>query len=261
MTILPGPGPFAAGTFLESDTSTNVAANFGKLVQKIVQSNSGKHKALVPVPRLEREDSWAEYRTMAERTQSAGNFAHAEAMWLKAIFETHCFDEDDWRRAYSLDCLAILYYAQNRLDEAEVFAERALDATRLSYGKDHLKTAECEMFLGSICFTLGKIDEAANHVKASLAIYEYVLEPVHAKIATACLNLAYIHHARGAFAEAEPFYQRAFKIRAQVFGWEHEMTSRVSKSYAEMAIDRKYHQEAKEMLDRLIGPVPNAPAA
>lgn len=251
MTTLPVSAPQAP----IDDPSIQIAAHFGQLVQKIVQSNSGRHKALVPpVPRIEREDCWAEYRTMAERTQSSCNFAHAEAMWLKAIFETHSFDNRDWRRAYSLDSLAILYYSQNRLDEAEVFAERALEATRLAYGTEHLKTAECEMFLGSICFSLGKMDDAVAHVKCSLFIYEAVLDPVHSKIATACLNLAIIYHARGVFNEAETYYQRAFKIRANVFGWEHDKTSSVSKAYAEMAIDRKNHLEAKEMLDRLIGP-------
>jgi len=255
MTTLPGPGPIASPTYSDADLPAGqLAGNFGQLVQRIVQSNSGKHKALIPVPRKEREDSWAEFRTMAERSQGSGNFAHAEGMWLKAIFETHVFADNDWRRAYSLDSLAVLYYAEQRYDEAEVFAARSLDATRLAYGNDHLKTAESEMFLGSICFTLGKTDEAILHLKTCLQIYEDLLEPVHQKVALACLNLAILYHYKGAFDESEPFYQRAFKIRAHVFGWEHEMTGRVSKAYAEMTLDRKHHKEAKEMLDRLIGP-------
>jgi tetratricopeptide (TPR) repeat protein len=235
------------------------APGFGQLVQRIVQSNSGRHRALVPpVPRLERADAWAEYRTMAERSQASGNFAHAEGMWLKAIAESNQFKSNDWRRGFSFDSLAGLCYAQGRYDEAEVFAVRALEATRTAYGDEHLKTAECEMFVGSICFSVLKIDEATAHVKCALFIYEALLEPVHAKIATACFNMALIYHMRGAFSEAEIYYQRAFKIRAHVFGWEHEKTTRVSKLYSEMTVDRQYHKEAKEILDRLIGPTAEA---
>lgn len=232
-------------------------AGFGQLVQRIVQSNSGRHRALVPpVPRLERADAWTEYRTMAERSHRSGNFAHAEGMWLKAIAESHLFLDSDWRRGFSFDSLAGLCYAQGRYDEAEVFAIRALEATRTAYGDEHLKTAECEMFVGSICFSLMKIDEATAHVKCALFIYESILDPVHAKIATACFNMALIYHSRGAFSEAEMYYQRAFKIRAHIFGWAHEKTTTVSKLYSEMTVDRQSHKEAKEILDRLIGPAP-----
>lgn len=243
------PGP-TVDPFLPP--TPEAASNFGQLVHRIVQSNSGKHRALVPVPRKDREDNWAEYRTIAERTQSAGNFAHAEAMWLKAITETHAFDLHDWRRAFSFDSLAGLLYAEGRLDESEVFASKALQATLESYGEDHLKTAECEMFMGAICFSLGKLDDAIAHVKNSLVIYEAILEPVHNKIATACYNLAMIYQTRGAFEKSEELYQRAFKIRAQIFGWDHEMTTRVSKAYANMAVDRRHHRAAKEILDRLL---------
>ena len=230
-------------------------AGFGRLVQRIVQSNSGPHRGVTPpTPRLPREDTWTEYRTMAERSQASGNFAHAEGMWLKAIAETDQFHSSDWRRAFSFDRLAEVFYAQERYDEAEVFAVRALEATRTAYGDEHLNTAESEMFLGSICFSLLKIDEATAHVKCALFIYEELLEPVHAKIGTACLNMAMIYHSRGAFSEAEMYYQRAFKIRSQIFGTEHDKTTKVSKLYSEMAVDRQCHKEAKDMLDRLIGP-------
>lgn len=252
MSILP--------TFTTSEhaiPSLDQQAGFGQLVQRIMQSNSGRHRAMMPpAPRLEREDAWTEYRTMAERSQRSGNFAHAENMWLKAIAESNLFKPSDWRRGFSFDSLANLYYAQGRFDEAEVFAVRALEATRTAYGDEHLKTAECEMFVGSVCFNLYKIDEATAHVKCALFIYESLLEPVHPKLATVCLNMALIYHSRGAFSEAEMYYQRAFKIRAHVYGWEHEKTTKVSKLFSEMAVDRQSHKEAKEILDRLIGPIP-----
>lgn len=242
MSTLPGP------TYFANALLPNQSLDISSLA---ATADASKH--LVPSPRVEhQQDSWAEFRTMAERAQSSGNFARAEAMWLKTISETHAFDEVDWRRAYSLDCLAGLYYAQNRFDQAEVFAERALAATRIAYGHDHLKTAESELLMGAICFSLGKLEDACNHLHRSLTIYEHLLDPAHNKIATTCLNLALIYHAKGLFGLSEPFYQRAFKIRAQVFGWEHEMTSKVSKAYSEMAIDRKCHLEAKQMVDRLM---------
>ena len=245
MTMLPSSSSFAP-------CGEVATASFGLLVQKIVQSNSGRHTALRRSSEVEMDDSWADFRTRAEQSESAGNFAHAEGMWLKAIFETHAFDDRDWRKAYSLDKLAGLYYSLDRFDEAEVFAERALTATRLAYGSDHLKTAESEALAGAVAYCLGKLEEACSHVHKSLTINEHILDPIHKKTAANCLNLAYIYHAKGDFDLSEPFYQRAFKIRAQIFGWDHEMTSKVSKAYAEMAIDRKCHLEAKQMVDLLM---------
>lgn len=202
-----------------------------------------------------RKCSWAGFRTAAESSQSCGNFAHAETMWLKAASETYQFEAHDWRRAYSLDCLTVLLYSQNRLDEAEVFAERALEATRLAYGPEHLKTAESEQLMGAIAFGLGKLEDACRHLHRTLTIYEDTLEPIHKRIGTTCLNLAFIYHAKGLFDLSERFYQRAFKIRGQIYGWAHDMTSSVSKAYTEMAIDRKCHIEAKQMVDLLMDTV------
>ncbi|MBX9667120.1 MAG: tetratricopeptide repeat protein [Candidatus Obscuribacterales bacterium] len=260
MTTLPVPGTTSPAMYSDADSPANqCAANFGQLVQKIVQSNSGQHHALAPTPRIDREDNWAEYRTMAERATSAGNFAHAEGMWLKAIARSHEFDRHDWRKAYSLDSLSIMYYAQHRYDEAEVLAIKALEASQQSYGEVHLKTAEIETFVASISFILMKPEEALSHAKKALEIYEKTLDEVDAKIATACYNLAIIYHSRGSFDEAETYYQRAFKLRATIYGWDHDMTTRVSKAYGELSVDKKNHREAKEMLDRLIGPVHPAP--
>jgi Tetratricopeptide repeat. len=230
------------------------AASFGELVQRIVQSNSGKHKALVPVPRRVK-DSWEHYCRKAEEANVVGNFAHVGAMWLKAIAETHYFDVRDWRRAYSLDRLASLYFAQGRYDEAEVFASRSLEAATISYGYESEKTADCEDFLASIYFNLGRLDEAAAHAKQAIALFEKLRGEENARVASVCYNLGMIYHSCGAFDQAETYYQRAFRIRSKVFGWDHEATTKISKSYSELALDRKYHEEAKQIIDRLIGPV------
>ena len=252
MTTLPGPLPPQITAVVDSTQSSN----FGQLVQRIVQSNSGKHKALIPVPRKEKEleDHWDEFRTKAERAQASGNLAHAEAMWLKAIAESHAFEERDWRRGFALDSLAGLYFAEGRFDEAEVFAVRALECMIATYGTEDVRTADCEMFLSCIFFNLLKTDEAITYAESALSVYESVLNEWHSKVATACYNLAVIYHSFGEFEEAESYYQRAFKIRAEIFGFDHPMTRRVADAYTEMTIDRQHYKEAKEMLDRLIGP-------
>lgn len=251
MTTLPVPISMDPTT---SSAGATAASSFSELVQRIVQSNSGKHKALVPVPRRAK-DSWEHFCRKAEDANVVGNFATVEAMWLKAIAETHLFDVRDWRRAYSQDRLASLYFAQGRYDEAEVFAGRALEASTISYGYESEKTADSEDFLASIYFNLGRMDEAAAHAKQAITLFEKLRGEESARVASICYNLGMIYHSCGNFDQAETYYQRAFRIRSKVFGWDHEATTKISKSYSELALDRKYHEEAKEIIDKLIGPV------
>lgn len=252
MTTLPVPIALDHTTH-QGSAGAQAASSFGELVQRIVQSNSGKHKALVPIPRRVK-DSWEHYCRKAEEANVVGNFAQVEAMWLKAVAETHCFDVRDWRRAYTQDRLASLYFAQGRYYEAEVFGVRALEASTISYGYDSEKTADCEDFLASIYFNLGRLDEAAVHAKQAIALFEKLRGEENARLASVCYNLGMIYHSCGAFDQAETYYQRAFRIRSKVFGWDHDATTKISKSYSELALDRKYHEEAKQIIDRLIGP-------
>ncbi len=253
------PGNYPAVTTVqkeigESPTVGTVAAtNFGQLVQKIVQSNSGQHPALGPQPRPPKgTSSWEDYKQQAEYYKYCKNFAYAEAMWLKAIYESHAFQRDDWRIIHSLEELATLYFALSRFEQAEVFAVRAFEAHKEQHGDDHEKTAASQEFLANVYFKLGRFEEAIKYAQDALAVLEKALGHNRARVATAYFNLGVIHHCCREFEKADTYYRRAYSIRTRLYGQEHLLTQKISNSHRDMCMDRQAHAEAKVLVDILI---------
>ena len=54
-----------------------------------------------------------------------------------------------------------------------------------------------------------------------LKIWVKALGPDHPDVADSLNNLASLYHAQGRYAEAEPLYQRSFKIREKALGPDH----------------------------------------
>ena len=241
--------PVLAST-VQSD-ATAAASNFGQLVQRIVQSNSGKHKPLGPQPRS-MSSTWEDYQRQAEYYKYCKNFAYTEAMWLKAIYESHSFSRDDWRIAHGLEQLAVLYFALQRYEQAEVFAIRAYEANKEHHGVDHEKTAASQEFLANIYFKLGRFEDAIANARSASEVLEKTLGPTSARVGTAYFNLGVIHHSCCEFEKAETCYKQAYSIRARLFGQEHELSQKISRCYRDMTLDRQAHAEAKVLIDILI---------
>jgi len=248
MTVLPGHIHSSAGA------GAAPAASFSELVHRIVQSNSGKMKPIAPLESKQGgARDWSEYKDLAEAAMAEGNYPRAEAMWLRAIAEANSFPMRDWRISYGLKSLAGLFYCLGRFEEAEIFAVRAFESTVQSYGAEHQRTADSYNFLSSIYFNLGRIDEAVGNAARALSLYRRLDGKDSEKVAMVLYNLAVINHALGQFETANGYYGQAYTIRAQVLGQDHPLTAKVMRSHHELMIDRRNHEAARRIVDRVMG--------
>ena len=72
---------------------------------------------------------------------------------------------------------------------------------------------------------------------------EKTLGPVHTDVAQSLNNLAALYYVQGKYAEAEPLFQRALKIREKALGPDHPNVATGLENYA--ALLRKMGREAK----------------
>ncbi len=234
--------------------ATNKSVSFSDLVQRIVQSNSGKQRALKgpAIPQNHGRD-WEECRVLAEEAISSHNYARAEALWLKAVARSESLPLRDWRRVYGMENLLSLYCSQGRYDEAEVFADRYAYQVQAVYGIDHLKTADAFNFLASIYFNLDQADKAIDYASKALSIYKHGAFPDAAKAAMAYYNLAVVNHQSGDFINADRFYRLAYEMRKELFGEQAVPTRKVVDSYNEMLADQESHEAARKIINQLLG--------
>ena len=229
------------------------AASFSDLVQRIVQSNSGKQRAVKPANEVVQDGRlWEDCRLLAEEALSNHNYDRAEALLLKAVARAEELPVRDWRRVYGLETLLSLYYSQNRFEEAEVFADRYSSYVQAVYGVDHFKTGDALNFLASIYFSLGKYDKAIENASKALSIYKHGQFPDRSKLAMVLNNLAVINHQFGDFISSESFFKSAYNLRCELFGEDHPSTQKVVDSYNEMVCDRESHEAAKKIINRLL---------
>lgn len=240
---IPGPG---------SGAQSRAAVSFSDLVQRIVQSNSGKQRAVKPVNVQIEGRIWEDCRNLAEDALSNHNYSRAEALLLKAVAKAEELPVKDWRRVYGLETLLSLYYSQNRFDEAEVFAERYSNYVQAVYGVDHFKTGDAFNFLASIYFSLGQYEKAAEYGSKAFSIYKHGQFPDQTKLAMVFNNLAVINHQYGDFVSAEDYFRRAYNLRVELFGEDHPSTRKVVESYNEMVADRESHEAARKIINRLL---------
>jgi tetratricopeptide (TPR) repeat protein len=220
--------------------------DFGALVRKIVQTNSGQHKPFEAFPaKSDSEKSWSRYKTLAEQACESGNYSQAEAMWLGALGLD--LDEHDARLAYTLEKLGNHFFATRRFEQAEMFCRRAVEASLVSRGAQSRKTASCYGSLSAIFYVQHRFQEAEVLCEKMLLIYEYALGPDADEVGMAANNLAMICHSQYKFAEAKQHYARALQIRSLALGAAHPSVSAIRKNFenllSHMAVSHRYNSQ------------------
>ena len=254
MAIAPSGGAANSNSMQveQSGAGPEPAATFGQLVQRIVQSNSGKQRALKTAKPVDDSSPWSTYKERAESYAREGNFAQAETMWLKAISAASDLPDSDWRRVYGADRLAELLYGQGRMEEAEVFALKAYEASVRIYGDAHLNAVDALSFLSAIQANLKAYDEAVSGFSRCLSLLDQMPARDLIKRAMLLFNVAVVEHARGQFDKAEAAYVQCIQLRSSLFGPEHELTRRALEACSELAADRENHNQARRMVDQLL---------
>lgn len=203
-----------------SAASTVPAAkeDFGRLVRRIQQSNSGQFAPLKEVDSdqgrvlVVHNRDWSQYRQLAMKAQEEGNLSQAESMWLASLGEAKNFHTHDPRLLVSVENLAALYASLGRFDQAESFSKQAVDIAFQAFGNDHPNLARCLNNLAGIYYQQGRYVEAEPVSRRLLAIYEKNYPADHADVIMATINLAMLYHVQEKYKLAERLYIRVISL-------------------------------------------------
>jgi len=81
--------------------------------------------------------------------------------------------------------------------------------------------------------------------RRALAIYEKVLGPDHADVATSLNNGAWLLHAKCDYAGAEPLYRRALAIKEKALGPDHPETKTIRTNLQALIDEQSAKQKEK----------------
>lgn len=135
------------------------------------------------------------------------------------------------RYAESMNAFLLGMFTSVRPGEGDrdVTVREILDkaAARLETGLEDepLVEAALRTMIGNTYNRLDEHETAVTHLRASLAIYERVLGPEHAYVATSLNDLGVLFFARADYATAEPLLRRALPIYLREYGEEHTLTA------------------------------------
>lgn len=150
------------------------------------------------------------------------HWLHAEALCRRALAINEArHGSDDPRVATSLNNLAAVLDATNRLLEAEALYRRALAINEASYGLDHPEVANRLNNLANVLQSTNRLTEAEAMYRRALAIDEASYGPDHPLVANRLNNLASLLQATNRLTEAEEIYVRSLAIYEANYGPDH----------------------------------------
>lgn len=199
-------------------SSQAVKEDFGRLVRRIQQSNSGQFAPLREIDTdqgkvlVVHNRDWSQYRQLAMKAQKEGNYSQAESMWLSSLSEAKSFHPHDPRLLVSVENLAALYSLLGRFDQAEAFSKQAVDISLQAFGNDHPNLARCLNNLAGLYYQQGRYVEAEPVSRRLLAIYEKNYDADHVDVVMATTNLAMLYHVQGKYRLAERLYIRIISL-------------------------------------------------
>lgn len=160
----------------------------------------------------------------------------------------------------SMNEMGLLFWAQGRLDEAELTFREALEMRRRVLGEEHRGTLESINNVGALLQARGKPADAEPYFRESMEKRHRLLGADHAETLTAINNMGYLLQVQGKLDEAEQYYGEALEKRRQVLGDEHPSTltsinnmGTVLKAQGKLPEAEPYIHEAMEKARRVHG--------
>jgi serine/threonine protein kinase/tetratricopeptide (TPR) repeat protein len=129
-------------------------------------------------------------------------------------------------------------------DRARAMLEDALGSIPVSNRDSHPDAARIYGFLSEMDYLEGHLESAAEHARASLAIYQRTLSPDHVMLAEAYTNLANAEFKRRSFSNALAMYENALSLRRHHLVADHYQIGVNEGSIAETLIELERHDEA-----------------
>ncbi len=147
--------------------------------------------------------------------------------------------------------VALVHQRTGRYEEARVVLLEALRTAEARSAVDSLELGNCLNDLGAIYKFLGHFDKAQTSYRRSLEAcdLEYGEQPSELG-ATLCHNLGGLAHARGDFANGEPFARRGVGIREQLVGEHHPDVASDLVAWASILDGLGRHAESEPLYQR-----------
>jgi tetratricopeptide (TPR) repeat protein/MoxR-like ATPase len=180
------------------------------------------------------------------------HWADAESQLRAALAEAETLPEDDPWLGVTLNNLAHLLQATNRIAEAEPLMRRALDIDEKIYGPDHPSVAILLNNLARLLHDTNRITEAEPLMRRALAIAEKSYGPDHPSVAVCLNNLARLLKDTDRSAEAEPLMRRALVIDEKSYGPDHPSVTRDLNNLARLLHDTNRITEAEPLMRRAL---------
>src|SRR6267378_13072 len=135
---------------------------------------------------------------------------------------TGMVSDDDMQ--LELHRLGLLYWKQDKLDEAERMYQRALQGYERAWGPDHTSTLDTVNNVGLLYSDQGKLDEAEKMYQRALQGKEKACGPNHTSTLNTVHNFGILYAKLDKLDEAEKMYQQALQGKENALGPDHTST-------------------------------------
>jgi tetratricopeptide (TPR) repeat protein len=139
--------------------------------------------------------------------------------------------------------------AQRDFDKAAQQLSKAVEARRVRYGDDGVKTVDALVALGQAEVGLGRPEQAEARFQTAVSRLSNRVDKNHITLLAAQHGLASVWHGRGDFAKSEPLYKEFLTARASSVAGE-EATAVALEALADAAEARRQNEDAEKLLER-----------
>lgn len=142
-----------------------------------------------------------------------GRNAEAETLYKQAIAIDESKTGNPAALTRDFSGLGIVYFAQERFDDAEAIMRRTLAIREKQLGPNHPDLGPLLNNLGGVYWKQKRYADALQMYDRSLSIYERTLDPMHPSMAAIVNNLGEAYWKIGRLEAAELMLRRALKIK------------------------------------------------
>ncbi|HTB99245.1 MAG TPA: tetratricopeptide repeat protein, partial [Ferruginibacter sp.] len=148
--------------------------------------------------------------------------------------------------------LALMLLFVGDYQGAKKLLEKAVAASQILFGKEHIITTARYCNLGNVLLYLGDYQAAKILQEKGLALYEKTFGKDDPKIASSCSNLAAVLRELGEYQEAKILFKRAVALNEKNFGADHPDTAGSYSNLAAVFRDLGEYQDAKLLLEKAV---------
>ncbi|KAI9657159.1 MAG: hypothetical protein M1821_003326 [Bathelium mastoideum] len=189
-----------------------------------------------------------------EDYQMTGRSFEAETSLMHEI-EARCavFGESHRCLIKPLSQLAMIYTAQSRLTEAEMYQRKAVNISESYFGERHPTPLLAKVLLSNILSEQGRLDQAVNLQMSVQPGINEVFGKEHPETITSLQVLANIFAGLGQLEEAEAIYENVIKVRERTLAPSHPLTIRAQFNHAIVLRSQGLLSRAYDVMSEISG--------